>query len=150
MNDQGSAVQSPQDDASSSPLLRLAGEIRNKIYQLPLKEEGAVQVTPSGITEPGLLLVNRQIRQEAMPIFYTENKVEILTPDYDPTTSLLWKKKTDELRRRFGKQKLMFTSTVEFQGQVTANWSNLIRWLKHFHAGRLSSYILCPSEAKGG
>lgn len=71
------------DTPEHFPLFKLPGELRNRIYRLSLLEQSRIQVTPAGLGEPGLLLSCHQARNEAAPIFYSENEFIIHFPRYD-------------------------------------------------------------------
>ena len=58
--------------ASEPSLLGLPAELRIRIYEFCLTGEDRIAVS-AGPEEPGLLLVNRQIRKEARPIWYSGN-----------------------------------------------------------------------------
>ncbi|KAK3640953.1 hypothetical protein LTR56_011603 [Elasticomyces elasticus] len=66
-----------EDDAASegpqepSPLLRLAGELRNTIYELVVAQTKIIEPRSGGrfANKPGLLAACHQIRLEALPIF---------------------------------------------------------------------------------
>ena len=45
-------------------------------------EEDRIRLTRCAITEPGLLLVSKQVREETLSIFYSENKWKIDLPSY--------------------------------------------------------------------
>jgi hypothetical protein len=131
MNNQDGTTPSTEQGATNlSPLLRLAGELRNKIYQLAL-EGDAVEITSSGIPEPGLLLVNRQICKETLPFFYEDTCLEIPAPSYNPDICV---KLTEKLRckEQFAGQKFKIGYYwVHRTGPPSR--SNVLRWLKHCH-----------------
>ena len=56
-------------------LLALPAEIRTYIFNLTVVEDKPIAISwvPPFVTEPGFLATNRQIRAEAMPIFYGNN-----------------------------------------------------------------------------
>lgn len=59
-------------DQSDFPFLHLPPEIRNQIYRETLHEDLVVQLLIE--PQPGLLRTNKQIRNEALPIYYGENQ----------------------------------------------------------------------------
>lgn len=67
---------------STPTLLGLPGELRNEIYRLALIEDNFVYLNDHSL-QPGLLMTNRQIRKEAMPIFQ-ENKLGLVIYDLKP------------------------------------------------------------------
>ena len=58
---------------------RLSPEIRNHVYQLALYECRPVAISKDFWTEPALLRVCKQIRQEAEPMFYSINDFTCVT-----------------------------------------------------------------------
>ena len=58
----------------STSFLKLPGEIRNHIYRALLVAESGISIrSHPRASNFGICLVNRQIRQETVPIFYSEN-----------------------------------------------------------------------------
>ncbi|KAF7190711.1 hypothetical protein HII31_07870 [Pseudocercospora fuligena] len=107
-------------------LLGLSGELRNVIYRLALLEENGILVTQTNHTEPGLLQVCRQIRDEAKTIYRQENGFRLHVINYEPivpkSAHWIWKKSRFAWR---------------FFGRATGiSRSNLKAWMKLFHAGR--------------
>lgn len=65
---------------SSSPLLDLAGELRNKIWRYALVKPSSIDVAEkTSLDEPALLAVNKQIRGEGLEIYYAENAFRLET-----------------------------------------------------------------------
>lgn len=63
--------------SADSPLLALAGELRNEIWRLVVLERDPIKVRGvSSPNEPALLAFNEQIRKEAIKIHYGENTFE--------------------------------------------------------------------------
>ena len=54
-------------------LMLLPAELRNRIYEFTLTEEGLCHVGSQAWTEPGLLRASKQIRHEALPIYHSNN-----------------------------------------------------------------------------
>lgn len=52
------------------PLLDLPAEIRNLIYRQALHKDGVIKA----LKQPPLLCTNKQIRDEALPMYYADNK----------------------------------------------------------------------------
>jgi len=67
---------------STSPLLKLPAELRDAIYTLALVDDEPIYISlpeparPLSLREPALLAVNRQIRNETLPIYYGTNIFE--------------------------------------------------------------------------
>lgn len=69
----------------SFPFLKLPAELRNSIYRYAVVRISPIDIDATGLQEPALLWVSKQIRQEAAPIFWSENKLRITTVDYNIT-----------------------------------------------------------------
>ncbi|KAM3420915.1 hypothetical protein BST61_g4150 [Cercospora zeina] len=76
------------------PLLRLPAEVRDEIYRFatPLApNKWALIITPTTRpTEPPLLLVNRQIREEASAVYYKHNKFIFAIQNLDAKHYISW------------------------------------------------------------
>lgn len=60
-------------------IMTLPGELRNHIYSLALTEAEEILVgKPSGWREPGLLFSSKEIRMEALRMYYESNKFNII------------------------------------------------------------------------
>ena len=76
-------VPTTQSQVSTAPskasFLSLPAELRNEIYALALDEPGPIRIrtTLPYLLEPALLATNRQVRSEAMGIWYGETVFEI-------------------------------------------------------------------------
>lgn len=76
--------------ASSFPLLKLPGEIRNRVYEfclVPRDADGSPK--PVSPYQPALTRVNRVVRSETLELFYAINKFKVYMKvfddnDYDP------------------------------------------------------------------
>jgi hypothetical protein len=135
------AVPTTQDaptDAELSPFLRLPGELRNKIYRLVLlqPDQQRLEVAVTGINEPGLLLANHKIRDEAAPIFYGENRFQIRFLNYHPAPILKW---TNKCRKVYWKYNKLFPecSGLTWFGTRVPNWRDLLLWLEHWHGNKV-------------
>ncbi|KAK3050292.1 hypothetical protein LTR09_008441 [Extremus antarcticus] len=60
--------------SSSSPLLKLPPELRNKIYGYAILRSGVKKVHSTDGSQPPLLRVCKEIRSEAVALYYTDNK----------------------------------------------------------------------------
>ncbi|KAG6365633.1 hypothetical protein INS49_007244 [Diaporthe citri] len=78
---QAVAITQLGQEKTDFPLLRLPAEIRNRIYSETLHEDLVVQLLLE--PQPDLLRTNKQIRSEALPIYYGVNQffVTIHGPD---------------------------------------------------------------------
>jgi hypothetical protein len=84
------------------------------------------------IQEPALLLTCKLIRQEAIGIFYAENKFMADTPGFDPRAYLLLRRKIISLLENYG-CRIPMRVCISVRGPPC--WRNLLAWLKRFHAG---------------
>lgn len=59
--------------------MNLPAELRNEIYSLALVQDTRIMVSTSlpYLKEPALLAVNRQMRSETLPVWYSENVFQI-------------------------------------------------------------------------
>jgi hypothetical protein len=129
------------EEEPRNPFLRFPGELRNRIEQRPiLVQTEQAPGRPRHIVAPALLRVNRQIRQEATPIYYGENEFHIPTPNYDHEVLLRWTSITRAIEQRYQSQVpelRIKTSAVHFPGdRQYPDWGWLIHWIRDFHAGR--------------
>lgn len=119
------------DSSASSPFMNLAPELRLIIYEYALYlDDGAIEVNETtGIPEPALLLTSKEIRHEALPIFYTQNTLHLLIHSYSPATPLLIHRKQEAVLAQY--EFYIFVSHIVLDGP--ANWRNLLAWLRHVH-----------------
>jgi len=119
------------DSSASSPLMNLAAELRLLIYEYAVYlDNGVIEVNEAaGIPEPALLLTCKEIRHEALPIFYTQNTLHLLIHSYSPATPLLIHRKQEAILEQY--QYYIFVSHIVLDGP--ANWRNLLAWLRHGH-----------------
>ena len=70
----------PFAEATTSRLLELPPELRNYVYELSVVSNTSIVIEPGDKStrakQPPLILVNRQIRSEALLIFYAQNTFE--------------------------------------------------------------------------
>lgn len=123
------AATSPQP----SRLLSIPPELRNRIYRNVLLDPGRINVSATGFTEPELLLTCKQIRSEAMGIFYNECTFVLDNDDYDPTTAIAWTMKLRALSKRKIITNRCGPPTIFSQTRPTPSWTNLLKWVKACH-----------------
>ena len=117
-------------DSLQSRLLSLPPEIRNTIYRYALVQ-GKISVrAPAFATaeQPALLQVNRQIRTEAINIYYHENEFLWLVEDFDATATAMWQQSSEA--------RAQASHIFEFEGRRV--WDNLFKWLKAFYSDETS------------
>jgi hypothetical protein len=96
----------PTQPESHSPLLKLPPELRNRIYEYALRfDNGICEVNETvGIPESALLLTCKEIRREAIGIFYSVNKVHVELESFSPSLPILIEKKMCALHKQYGFQ----------------------------------------------
>ena len=136
-------------------LLHLPGELRNRIYRLVLlQSRGAadpkgerIVIGPTGVPEPSVLLTCKQVRREAVEIYYAENSFAVLSDDYGPSLILKFTRRLALVNEALP----MSSDAIKGRSRNTRvppqpKWSNLSRWLHAAHESFLLT--LChPSEA---
>ena len=75
--------------AAQSRLLALPAELRNRIYEYALLQDGGIRVMPR-LSQPSLLLTSRQICQESLQIWYNRNDFEVPVRDCDASLLTKW------------------------------------------------------------
>jgi hypothetical protein len=138
---------SKQDNAFNStasnaiargPLQKLPNEILDQIYEhaLRLDNDAKVEVRePAGISEPALLFTCKEIRRNAIKIFYLVNVLCLHIYSFSPSTVMYTHKKDATLRRQYNCK--IKTITGEIRGP--RSWSNLISWLRYTHGTALKA-----------
>lgn len=131
--------------ADQSPLLKLPGELRNRIYRLALLEPQPIGLSPTNFVEPSLLVACHQIRREAATISYGENTFRVPIPNYDSTMCKLWTAKFRKLRKIFK----VNVHTVLSRGAAfeEPDWENAIEWIQRRHSGAVRYHLHKPSSA---
>lgn len=84
-------------EAAACHLLELPAELRNRIYRLVLHRNKHIQVATTGYEREDMLSTCRQIRQEAIKIYYYENTFRVTMPDWN--TMDTFKRFYDQTRR---------------------------------------------------
>lgn len=118
-------------------LFDLPAELLNRIYRLAVvSEDGYVWHGGVNHQSPGVVRTCRRLRDEAGGIFYNENEFYVVITD------LAFRVPEDNwiYTRIFGSHKF------SFQYHGTANWTNLVAWIKQWHEKQLSC-IGSPSNA---
>ncbi|KAK4549859.1 hypothetical protein LTR36_005160 [Oleoguttula mirabilis] len=83
-------------------------------------------VIPHGSLPPpqaGLLQTNKQVRKEAISIYYKENTFKFHLRDYDGTVLHKWA----------GKSTLHRRAPVKMKTRGSRNWVNLLKWLQWYY-----------------
>lgn len=128
-------------------LLTLPPELRNRIYTYALIEPDEIWITPE-LLQPSLVRVCRQLRAEALELWLTGNKYQVMVIDCDATLATRWHELCCKLLQSDKKV------TTEYKITGLANFNNLKAWLRwrwycspHFHTGFM--YGLDVSGAPG-
>ena len=131
-------------------ILRLPAEIRNHVYALSLVLSERITVDKDNFTQPNLLRVCRQIREEASGIYYRQNKFSIIYQDLEPTVAINW---YQHARRYicFGK-----STTKPFGARYCVirgkwSWDGLLRIAQAVHGGKIVPWAYsakCSSKNK--
>lgn len=130
-----------------SPLLKLPAELRNKIYELALSVKGRITITKShGFLEPPLLLTNKQMRKEAIGLFYTTHEFDLVIASWDPSLYILAARKSKTLRRSY-RVDLKASQFRTVRKGSNASWKNLKRWLHLRYDGveRMAFHMPTPN-----
>jgi hypothetical protein len=123
----------PASAKTSSRLLSLPGELRNRIYRFAIIGHRALEIDAArwSTHQPPLLKTCKQVRHEALRLFYIENKISTDIHDWNPIV-------------KYNFQQLMLAHKVRpanlhhyFSGGP--NWGNLMNWLKAVHEGRIGA-----------
>lgn len=113
------------EDVESTPLglLALPAELRVKIYELVLISDKPIDID-TNLKQPGLLLVSRQLRNEAHGIWYKRNKflIEISACN-------------DTLIHKFTKSRRIGLPGLVVTIDYGRNWENLRTWCEHLWHG---------------
>ena len=105
------ATLSPNLNLQASGLLSLPPELRNAIYELALNESIGV-VVDNRFGQPALLNTCRQIRAEARPVWYTENRFLVRIHN-----------SKDDVLARFDEH--LVTNCIEFPVQIALYHSGM-------------------------
>ena len=119
-------------------LLGLPAEVRNRIYRFALIENDVLELSATSPTPPGLLIVSKQIREETVAMYYTENRFILVIVDFDG----------EAVTRPVEVYRKCFTPTgtgaqAKQQGIIgiytagVPNWRNLVGWCKAIHRGSM-------------
>ena len=125
-------------DSRDSRLLSLPAEIRVMIYNYVLISNGDIQRLGHAPypEQPGLLQVNKQVRSEALDIYYKKNTFRWCVHDYDASMYIKW---CHSFRhRRYGHN--------VWHNHGKRQWSNLLRWLQAVYENKAGG----PVQARQG
>ena len=104
------------------------------IYRSALLETRKIRLsTRNAFRQPAFPLVCRQIRQEAIGIYYGENHFVYLICNYDPVFAC----RSRYLMTRYTP---LFAPKVSMQFAGVPNWPNLLKWLEEAYHHRAFNY----------
>ncbi|KAK3724432.1 hypothetical protein LTR37_001056 [Vermiconidia calcicola] len=125
--------------APASKFLALPGELRNTIYRYALLSDPGVLVMRQQFSEPALLATCRQVRDEAVSVYF-ENKFQLECTDWNPDVLIAF-------NSRVGRLKLGTTvksQTCIYSEGAIKKRTLLLDFLKAQHAGRHSGFTYSP------
>lgn len=127
---------------SSNPLLGLPAELRNRIYRFALVQPKTIDLdeTKWHTHQPAVLKTCKQIRREALGLFYFENKFCATIHDWDPSV----KDKFSRLMTKYNTKSPQLCHW--FSGDP--NWSNLLEWLRAVHEARIGGIGDCVGKER--
>lgn len=133
---------SPPPERSSSKLLGLPAELRNRIYRFALIEPKTIELDKSKwpAHQPAVLKTCRQIRHEALGVFYFGNKISTEILAWNPAV----KDKFNQLMTTYGTKSPQLSHY--FKGGP--NWANLLGWLKAVHERRIGGISDCVGKQR--
>lgn len=114
-----------------SRLLKLAAELRNRIYEYALTEDRDIHVGHRGFHQSGLLQTNRQIRSETRAMYFSVNTFAIDAKNFDPTWIIKFSSAT-----RINSGNVRPKSFKFNFGFGTPVWDNVMEWLRACFEGR--------------
>ncbi|KAK5127893.1 hypothetical protein LTR85_005010 [Meristemomyces frigidus] len=116
-----------------SRFLERPPELRNRIYRFALVNDEPVQLLGAACEQPALLKAGRQLRREAISIYYSDNTFRIKIRDMDGIAMIPFRKLMVRYRFKAVKGNFIFYTTY------ARNWTNLLAWLKaHHHDSKLA------------
>lgn len=126
--------------SSSSRLLSLPPELRVMIFEFVLIS-GRITISPSAVPAwPALLSTNRQVREEALKIWYGKNLFSFTVVDCDGSLANKFRRNTQW--KIYHPQK--DNALVNFQGRP--DWRNLMDWCRDVHCGSATAIFSIPKE----
>lgn len=112
--------------SQESAFLAIPGEIRNLVYRKVLVQR-KIHIGPSDRPgQPALLQVNSQIRQEAIQIYYRENRSKWEIYAFNADDYMNWYQSSPH--RANAKLSLVLDGPL--------NWDNLLRWIEAWFEGK--------------
>lgn len=132
--------------AAESRLLRLPAELRNEIYRYTVIDDSAIIIDVHGFREPHLFMACKEVRKEAAPIFYAENKFQIDIEDYGIAILHSFHNIILPAVHRGEAHISVFRRFAIASTSTTPNWSNVLELLREYHSARISTRYMRPSN----
>ena len=109
----------------------LPGELKNRIYFYSLVRPDNIEITAQNwpTHQPALLKTCKQIRSEALSIFYNENTISANIDDWSPAVKNACHALWDRYELKTTKFSHYFTGKP--------HWQNLVEWLKAWSQGTM-------------
>ncbi len=118
------AILQTTNDASSHtrpPILKLPAELRNKTWQLALREEGKIQVwSRRSVRLPNWIRASKQVFEETFRLWFATNDFRVMIVDLDRTPLEEFLDDLDKIRAGVG--------SMEISVGASRNWENLVSW----------------------
>lgn len=134
--------QNGHDETASNPdsgLLSLPAELRNRIYRLVLLRHRTIRVTKSGFNQgSGILATCKQIRYEALKIYYYENAFSVSTPKWNTDALVCFNTQICRLGLQVEPGKGMCIFTIIDRASLEPHWANLLEWARLLHSKTMS------------
>lgn len=121
--------------------LDLPPELRNRIYRDATVSTEQIRVQDAGYARPPLLSTCRQVRSEAVAIYYAENVFKFYIQKYDSTTAFRFRSTLPELKQQP-------TQTKDNGYSNTPHWRNLLMWLQRYHKGEVGRVSCAEVQRK--
>lgn len=125
-------------------LLDLPAELRNSIYRYALVHTSSIDVDATGLQEPALLSVSKQVRKETAPVFWAENSFRVITVDYNITTYMQWRTMAYHALHRGEISRVI--DPIGTPLSCSPHWHNLLGWLRRYHDRSADWHIDLPSK----
>ncbi|KAK3066347.1 hypothetical protein LTR53_017345, partial [Teratosphaeriaceae sp. CCFEE 6253] len=116
------------DSADTSRFLALPAELRNTIYRFALVPPGEINVEGPARMQPALLRASRQLRQEALSIYYSDNRFSFTVQNMCGVGMVHFRVLLKKYR-----SKAVHGNFARYLGQGL-HWGNLMEWMGASHA----------------
>jgi hypothetical protein len=127
---------------SDSPLLKLPGELRNRIYRFAIIKPVSIELDIPRWQDhqPAFVRTCKQIRIEALRLFYAENKITTNIHDWNPIVKVRCSELLASHKMRSHHLYHYFTGSP--------NWENLLAWLKGVFEGKIGGISSCVGKTR--